>query len=168
MSTKSSADLIEQYFATGALPGLPEGHLIDGHFVASGSGARMASVDPGNGKVFAEFAAGDAKDVARAVESAARGVEIWRRTPPAERCRVLNRMAALMREHAAYLSVVESVDSGKTLAEAEGDVSAPSNLQESRASSTSWHLRRVRFRRRCLGTCASGASRCAQTSCARS
>ena len=27
-------------------------------------------------------------------------------------------MAALMREHAAYLSVVESVDSGKTLAEA--------------------------------------------------
>ena len=130
MSTKSSAELIEQYFATGALPGLPEGHLIDGHFVASGSGARMASVDPGNGKVFAEFAAGDAKDVARAVESAARGFEIWRRTRPAERCRVLNRMAALIREHAAYLSVVESVDSGKTLAEAEGDVSASARLFE--------------------------------------
>ena len=130
MSVKSSAELIEQYFATGALPGLPEGHLIDGHFVPSGSGARMTSVDPGNGKVFAEFAAGDAKDVARAVESAARGFEIWRRTRPGERCRVLNRMAALVREHSAFLSVVESVDSGKTLAEAEGDVSASARLFE--------------------------------------
>ncbi|MFM7785900.1 MAG: aldehyde dehydrogenase family protein, partial [Gammaproteobacteria bacterium] len=91
---------------------------------------RMTSFDPGNGKAFAEFAAGDAADVERAVEAARRGLQRWRRSRPAERCRVLNRMAALMRENAAFLAVVEAVDSGKTLAEAEGDVASSARLFE--------------------------------------
>jgi aldehyde dehydrogenase (NAD+)/betaine-aldehyde dehydrogenase len=130
MSQKSTAELIADYFASGALPGLPTGHLIDGHFVPAASGATMQSFDPGNGRVFAEFAAGDAQDVARAVESASRGFQLWRHARPAERSRVLNQMAALLREHAAYLSVVEAIDSGKTLAEAEGDVAASARLFE--------------------------------------
>jgi aldehyde dehydrogenase (NAD+)/betaine-aldehyde dehydrogenase len=125
-----AATLARDYLASGSLPGLPDGHIIDGRVVSAAGGARMASFDPGNGRAFAEFAAGDARDVARAVAAAERGLATWRRTRPAERCRVLNRMAALMREQAARLAVVECVDSGKTLAEAEGDVASSARLFE--------------------------------------
>ncbi|MFM7275103.1 MAG: aldehyde dehydrogenase family protein, partial [Gammaproteobacteria bacterium] len=126
----STAPIVESYFRTGRLDGLPEGHFIDGRIVPASGGRRMTSFDPGNGKAFAEFAAGDAADVERAVEAARRGLQRWRRSRPAERCRVLNRMAALMRENAAFLAVVEAVDSGKTLAEAEGDVASSARLFE--------------------------------------
>jgi aldehyde dehydrogenase (NAD+) len=125
-----SAKLAADYLATGRLAGLPDGHFIGGKVVAPARGGRLESLDPGTGRAFAGFAAGDAEDVDRAVAAAESGLAAWRRARPAERCRVLNRMAALMRAHSARLAVVDSVDSGKTLAEAEGDVASSARLFE--------------------------------------
>lgn len=122
--------LISTYFQTGSLPDLPADHFIDGRFVAPVNGGRMESFDPGRGRVFAEFARGDAEDVDRAVESAVRGLEIWRRRTPAERCRVLNDISCILRANADFLAVVESLDSGKSLAEAQGDVAGSARLFE--------------------------------------
>jgi aldehyde dehydrogenase (NAD+)/betaine-aldehyde dehydrogenase len=122
--------LISTYFQTGSLPDLPADHFIDGAFVAPVNGARMESFDPGRGRVFADFARGDAEDVDRAVESAVRGFEIWRRRTPAERCRVLNDIPCILRANADLLAVVESLDSGKSLAEAQGDVAGSARLFE--------------------------------------
>ncbi len=114
--------LIKAYFAEGTLPGLPDGHFIGGRIVANSDGDWLESYDPGNGQAFARFGAGKGEDVSRAVEAAQQGLAVWRDTPPATRCQVLNRAAALIRERSDYLAVVEAVDSGKTLAEARGDV----------------------------------------------
>lgn len=122
--------LIPTYFQTGSLPDLPADHFIDGRYVAPVNGGRMESFDPGRGRVFAEFARGDAEDVDRAVESAVRGFEIWRRRTPAERCRVLNDISRILRTNADFLAVVESLDSGKSLAEAQGDVAGSARLFE--------------------------------------
>ena len=46
----------------------------------------------------------------------------WKRATPAQRGRVLMRCAELIREHAERLAVVETLDSGKRLSEALGDV----------------------------------------------
>ncbi|MEW2914815.1 aldehyde dehydrogenase family protein [Leisingera sp. JC11] len=126
----TSDRLISTYFETGTLPDLPRDHFIGGRFVAPEGGARMESFDAGTGQAFAEFAAGTAPDVDRAVASAAEGFEIWRSTPPARRCAILMEAARLMRAEADRLAVVESLDSGKTLAEAQGDVAGSARLFE--------------------------------------
>lgn len=117
--------------ATGTVPGLPGGHFIDGGFRAAASGARMASFDPGRGAPFADFAAGDAQDIDSAVQSARAALTgPWGRATPAERGRVLQRAAALLRAEAGRFAVVETLDSGKRLSEARGDVASAARAFE--------------------------------------
>ncbi len=117
------AGLVEEARRSGTLVGLPPGHFIDGRFVASISGAEMESFDPGRGVPFATFAAGDAADVARAVAAARAAFSgPWSRLTPAARGEILMRASQLLRERAARFAVVETLDSGKLLSEAEGDV----------------------------------------------
>lgn len=115
--------LVKEALTTGRVAGLPDGHFIGGRFQPSQSGARMESFDPGRGTAFASFAAGDSTDVDEAVGAAQRALEgRWRDMKPAERGRILQRAASLIVENAHRLAVVESLDSGKKLAEALGDV----------------------------------------------
>ncbi|GLS18296.1 aldehyde dehydrogenase [Labrys miyagiensis] len=115
--------LVQEALTTGRIAGLPGGHFVDGRFQPSHSGARMDSFDPGRGTAFASFAAGDTADVDAAVEAGRRALKgRWRDLKPAERGRILQRAAALIGENAERLAVVESLDSGKKLVEALGDV----------------------------------------------
>ncbi len=117
------AELVEEARRSGTLAGLPSGHFIDGRFAASISGAEMPSFDPGRGVPFATFAAGSAEDVARAVVAARAALSgPWSRLTPAARGEILMRASHLLRERAARFAVVETLDSGKLLAESEGDV----------------------------------------------
>jgi acyl-CoA reductase-like NAD-dependent aldehyde dehydrogenase len=116
-------DLVHEARTTGTLAGLPDKHLIAGVARASASGARMETFDPGTGRAFAAFAAGDADDVDLAVVAARAALHgAWRDTTPAHRGRILHRVAALIRANADRLAVVECLDSGKRLLEAQGDV----------------------------------------------
>lgn len=115
-------ELVATALASGTLPGLPQGHFIDGGFQAPAGGRTLDSFDPGRGEPFAGFARGGAAEVDAAVDSARRAFAGWRDTLPAERGRVLHRAAELIRASADRLAVVECLDSGKPLAEAEGDV----------------------------------------------
>ncbi|HEY9549112.1 MAG TPA: aldehyde dehydrogenase family protein, partial [Kiloniellaceae bacterium] len=118
-----SQDPAEIAAATGTLPDLPSGHFVDGGYTAASSRRVMESFDPGRAESFAVFARGDAADVDVAVTSARYAFEgTWRDVPAAERGRILSRAAALIRDDAARLAVIESLDSGKPLGEAEGDV----------------------------------------------
>ncbi len=112
----------------GELPPLPTGHFIDGRFQPPAAGQMMDSFDPGFGRTIAAFAAGDAEDVDRAVTSAQAGFAVWRKSTPGERHGVLSRMAEAVRRNHALLAMVDSLDSGKSMAEAEGDVSGTARL----------------------------------------
>ncbi|WP_299822632.1 aldehyde dehydrogenase family protein [uncultured Jannaschia sp.] len=122
--------LVETYFRTGTPPDLPQGHFIDGELAPAASGRTMDSFDPAMGEILGTFAAGDGEDVGRALSSSVRGFETWRRVPPAERTRTLFRIAEALRADADRLSVIETLDSGKTLAEARGDVMGSARLFE--------------------------------------
>ncbi|APG48934.1 aldehyde dehydrogenase family protein [Phaeobacter porticola] len=122
--------LIATYFETGRPPDLPRDHFIDGRPAVAEAGDRMESFDPGRGVALADFAVGDAADVDRAVTSAVAGFGIWGATPPAQRCAILNEAARLMRAEAEQLSVVEALDSGKTLNEARDDIAGSARLLE--------------------------------------
>jgi aldehyde dehydrogenase (NAD+) len=121
--TGDRAKLVAEAQRTGTLAGLPCGHFIGGRFVASVSGQEMESFDPGRGVAFARVAAGAAGDVEAAVAAARAALSgPWSRMTPAARGEVLMRASELLRERAARFAVVETLDSGKLLAESEGDV----------------------------------------------
>ncbi|MBD1545492.1 aldehyde dehydrogenase family protein [Roseibium aggregatum] len=121
MSTAET--LAAEVLKTGTLEGLPDGHFIDGQFSRPSHNQSMESFDPGRGEAFASFAAGTKADVDQAVESARRAFEnVWRDMAPVERTRILQRASGLILENMARLAVAESLDSGKPLNEALGDV----------------------------------------------
>jgi acyl-CoA reductase-like NAD-dependent aldehyde dehydrogenase len=115
--------LVAEARASGTLSFLPKDHFIDGRFVPPAAGRMMESFDPGRGVAFAQFAAGDSADIDAAGDAARKAFTgPWRDLKPAERGRILQRAADLLRRDALRFAVVESLDSGKKLSEAEGDV----------------------------------------------
>lgn len=117
------AELAVRHGLKDQLTNLPSCHFIAGEWVPPANGLMMESYDPGTGRAFHEFAAGDAADVDHAVASAQATLDgDWGKMAPARRGAVLTRTAALIRQHAARLALAECLDSGKPLQEAEGDV----------------------------------------------
>lgn len=115
--------LAEAAHRAGTLPDLPTRHFIDGHWCASEDGAELDSWDPGTGKVFARVAAGGAAEIDAAVDAARRALAgPWSRLKPSERAQLLRAVAQGLRAQADLLAVVETLDSGKRLVEAQGDV----------------------------------------------
>lgn len=108
--------------AGAAVEALPDGHFIAGAFAPAASGATMESFDPGRAQPFAGFAAGGAADVDAAVAAARGAFAVWGRMSAAERGAVLHAAAALIRQEAERLALVECLDSGKPLREARADV----------------------------------------------
>jgi aminomuconate-semialdehyde/2-hydroxymuconate-6-semialdehyde dehydrogenase len=88
-------------------------HFIDGEPVDPASGSWLPNVEPATGKAYSEIAAGDARDVDRAVAAAARAFPGWSRTPAEERMRLLLGLSQRIEENLEELALVESVDTGK-------------------------------------------------------
>lgn len=121
----------DEALATGTLAGLPNAHFIDGAWRSPVNGRAMDSVDPGSGKVFACFAAGDVADIDNAVLAARKAFNgEWRRIMPAARGRILANAAAMLRAKAERFAVAETLDSGKRLIEARGDVAGAARAFE--------------------------------------
>ncbi len=90
------------------------GLFIGGSFV-SGSSV-FKTISPATEEVLAEVTHGTTEDVDRAVAAARQAYErVWSMMPGRERARYLLRIARLMRERAADLAVLESLDSGKPI-----------------------------------------------------
>jgi gamma-glutamyl-gamma-aminobutyraldehyde dehydrogenase len=98
----------------------PETRLfIDGKFVDAKKGGRLESVNPATGEVIAEYAAGTAEDIDRAVAAALKAFKSggWSKLAPRARMEVMNRFAALVDENAEALAVLETLDMGKPIAD---------------------------------------------------
>ncbi|MCC7016863.1 MAG: aldehyde dehydrogenase family protein [Rhodospirillales bacterium] len=97
--------------------------VIGGERVEAVGGARFATLDPATGIAFAEVPAGGPQDVDRAVASAKKALKgPWLKTTPAERGRILTRAAHLIRRDKDKLARIETLDCGKPLREALGDM----------------------------------------------
>ena len=102
---------------------LPTHMMIGGEPVFAEDGATLSTMDPATGEVIVNVPAGGTNEVNRAVENSKIALEgAWRSITPAERGRMLNRVAAIIRREAQNLAVVETLDSGKPLRESHGDI----------------------------------------------
>jgi acyl-CoA reductase-like NAD-dependent aldehyde dehydrogenase len=95
--------------------------LIDGKWVEAVSGKTFETVDPATGRVLARVAEGDTEDVDRAARAARRAFDAgpWPRMAPAERQKLLLRLADLIEAHGLELAQLETLDNGKSLGESQ-------------------------------------------------
>ncbi|MDR6183905.1 CoA-acylating methylmalonate-semialdehyde dehydrogenase [Asaia bogorensis] len=97
-------------------------HYING-FRTEGHGAQRGEVfNPATGKVTAQLALGDTRDVDDAVAAARAAFPAWSQTTPLARARVLFRFRDLIEKHARDLAAVITSEHGKVLSDALGEV----------------------------------------------
>jgi succinate-semialdehyde dehydrogenase / glutarate-semialdehyde dehydrogenase len=97
------------------LPRLRADFLIGGRWVEAVSGERREILDPATGEVVGDTAYGDSRDADRALAAATQAFVGWSRTPVAERARILERGAALLRERLEPIAVALTREQGKPL-----------------------------------------------------
>ena len=99
-------------------PVQPQSLLIDGRWEQAVSGKNLPVISPIDGKQLCTLALADRTDVDRAVGAARKSYEsgAWSRMAPAERKKVLHRIAGLIEVHHAELAVLGVRDNGTEIA----------------------------------------------------
>lgn len=92
------------------------GHFINGKFVAP-SGPMTDVVNPADDSVIAKLAKGTEEDVNAAVEAARAAFPKWSNLPGYERAKYLYAIARHIQKRERFLSVLETMDNGKTIRE---------------------------------------------------
>ncbi len=101
-----------------AAAGLETRLLIGDEWREATGGATVPTVDPATNRTIVDVSAAQVEDVDRAVRAARAAFPIWRDMAPAERARVLLRVAELIEAQKDGLARLESLDVGKPIREA--------------------------------------------------
>ena len=97
-------------------------HYIDGKAVPAGNARRQAVFNPALGRPVREVVLAEVADVDAAVRSAKAAQVAWGRTPALTRARVMFRFKDLIVRHAKEMAKTLSEEHGKTVADAEGEI----------------------------------------------
>jgi acyl-CoA reductase-like NAD-dependent aldehyde dehydrogenase len=125
MATATAKSLSEP--AREFLSAAPLGHWIGGEHSPSADGRKFETIDPATGEPICEVAQGGAEDVGRAVRAAREAAEPWARMSPSKRAGKMYSLAELIKASLPELAELESLDNGKPLPYAKGDVAAAVN-----------------------------------------
>ncbi len=96
--------------------------LVGGDWREAEQGARLEVFDPADGSVITDVADGTAADAMDALDAAVDAQAEWAATPPRDRGEILRRAYELLTERAEGFAALMSLEMGKTLAEAKGEV----------------------------------------------
>src|SRR3954449_2757777 len=98
------------------------GLLIGGQWRESGTGKRFEVHDPADESVITDVADGDTTDAMAALDAAVAAQGEWAATAPRERGEILRRSFEAITDQADDFAELISLEMGKTLAEAKGEV----------------------------------------------
>ena len=96
--------------------------FIDGSWRDGTSGKVEPILNPATGKLIGTVAHASIPDLDDALESAVRGFELWRRTSSFERYKLMRGAAEKLRERAASIARIMTLEQGKPLGEAKMEV----------------------------------------------
>jgi len=103
---------------------------INGQWVDADSGGTVAVTNPANGEVIAEVAKCSTAETRRAIEAAAEAFIEWRQRTVKERAACLRKWFNLMMEAQEDLALIMTLEQGKPLAEARGEIAYGANYIE--------------------------------------
>jgi succinate-semialdehyde dehydrogenase/glutarate-semialdehyde dehydrogenase len=96
--------------------------FIDGKWTDAIGGKRYGVINPATEEVITEVSSGGTADCAKAIDAAAKAMPAWMRLTPYDRAKVLKKTADLMRERADAIARTLTMEQGKPLAEAKGEI----------------------------------------------
>jgi acyl-CoA reductase-like NAD-dependent aldehyde dehydrogenase len=106
----------------------PRGLWIGGEEAPAADGRTFETIDPATGSAITEVAQGGPEDVDRAVAAAREALDGgWRTLSPAKRAGLIYAYAEAIKADLAGLAELESLDNGKPVGYAKGDVAAAVN-----------------------------------------
>jgi aldehyde dehydrogenase len=92
-------------------------NFIGGQWVAPVKGQYFTNLTPVTGKPLCDVARSSAEDIELALDAAHKAKDAWGKTSPAERARLLNKIADKMESSLKLLAMVETLDNGKPIRE---------------------------------------------------
>ena len=104
--------------------------LIGGEWVEATGSGRFDVTNPANGEVVGSTPDATADDVRAAINAAADALEGWRNTTALVRARLLRKSAEVMRERVDEIGRLMTLEQGKPLAEAKGEVEYAASFME--------------------------------------
>ncbi|MDZ5143514.1 NAD-dependent succinate-semialdehyde dehydrogenase [Microbacterium testaceum] len=104
------------------LASVPTGLLINGEWRAAEGGKTVAVNDPATGGVIREIADASVDDGVAAMDAASEAFPSWAATPARERAEILRRAFDLLQERKEDVALLMTLEMGKPLAEARGEV----------------------------------------------
>lgn len=90
---------------------------IDGRYHSNSSGQSFASYHPATNHKICDIEIAGADEIDAAVIAATKGFEIWRKTPAAERSKILRKAAQILLSRNGELAELETLDTGKAISE---------------------------------------------------
>ncbi|GAB3668426.1 NAD-dependent succinate-semialdehyde dehydrogenase [Nocardioides korecus] len=108
--------------AQAVVDGAPHQLYIGGRWRDASSGATFEVEDPATGEVLCSVADGTVEDGRAAIDAAVAAQADWAATSPNERSEILHRAFVLMQERSDELALLMTMEMGKSLAEAKGEL----------------------------------------------
>jgi succinate-semialdehyde dehydrogenase / glutarate-semialdehyde dehydrogenase len=105
-------------------------NLIGGEWVRADSGAEFDVLDPATDEVIVRVPKCGRAEAKQAIQAAAEAFDEWRRRPAAERSKLLRKTADLMLRDQERLARLMTMEQGKPLAEARGEVAYAASFIE--------------------------------------
>ena len=106
------------------------GQFIDGKWQQSQNNETYDVINPATEEVIGKASKAGEEDVNKALRSAEKGLEVWKNTPPWQRAKIIRKIADLMREKTDVLAKWMTLEVGKPLAEAAGEVGGAADIFE--------------------------------------
>lgn len=110
---------------------------IDGEFIEGGGRPSSEVINPSTLEVLGQLPHATKKDLDNALEAADKAFQKWRHSSPLDRAQILRKVAQLSRERAQEIGRNLTLDQGKPLAEAVGEIT-------SCADHADWHAEECR------------------------
>jgi succinate-semialdehyde dehydrogenase/glutarate-semialdehyde dehydrogenase len=102
--------------------------FIDGAWTKAAGGRSIDIVSPATGERIGSVAHADRSDLDRALEAAEKGFHIWRKISAFDRSKIMRKAANLLRERADAIAPLMTMEQGKPLPEAKGEVLAGADV----------------------------------------
>jgi succinate-semialdehyde dehydrogenase / glutarate-semialdehyde dehydrogenase len=95
---------------------------VDGQWIAADNGRSNAVTDPATGETLGTVPDCGRSETARAIAAADKALPAWRARTAKERAKILHRLADIIEENVEALGTLLTMEQGKSLTEAKGEV----------------------------------------------
>ena len=106
------------------------GQFIDGKWQKAEKGETYEVINPATEEILGKASKASEADVNKALKSAEKGLQVWKKTPPWQRSKIIRKIADLIRERTDVLAKWLTLEVGKPLTEAAGEVGGAADIFE--------------------------------------